>query len=299
MNFDTDQKILLRQSNNPEEASTWILVLSAAGLQHTVEAELNSFLLYIPSNLQHKADYELISYVDENRNWPPPKPAPDTFTPQFLPFSILLMGILAIFYLITGPWDAHSNWFETGAGNSELILHQFHWFRLITPLTLHADIVHLTGNCIIGGILLHFLCKSTGNGLAFFFTLLSGFLGNLVNVMLHGSGHVFVGFSTAVFGIIGMQTALQAHSYFKNKQSPLRVFTPFMAGLALLALFGSSGERTDLGAHFFGLLCGGLVGLLCNKLILKFRGHLYIQFTGLLFSILLLLVAWFSALSSL
>ena len=34
-----------------------------------------------------------------------------------------------------------------------------------------------------------------------------------------------------------------------------------MAGAALLAMLGSSGERTDLGSHLFGLLSGLVIGL--------------------------------------
>lgn len=298
MDSDLNDWALLRRCDSQEEVLTSILVLSAAEIAHNIEIEQSSFLLYVPQFQQHKADYELACYRDENLNWPPPQPAADTFQPQFLPFSIMLMGFLAVFYMVTVPWNKESIWFISGAGNSELILHQLQWFRLITPLTLHADFVHLTGNCVIGGILLHFLCKTTGNGMALLLTLLTGILANFVNVFLHGSGHIFVGFSTSVFSIIGLMTALQTHIYFKNKQSPLRIFTPFMAGLALLALFGSSGERTDLGAHLFGLLCGGLVGLFFNDLIIKLRTRISVQLFSLLFSALILITAWTIALQT-
>ena len=42
------------------------------------------------------------------------------------------------------------------AGDSAAILNNFQLYRLVTALTLHADIVHLLGNCFLGGFLLHF-----------------------------------------------------------------------------------------------------------------------------------------------
>jgi uncharacterized membrane protein YobD (UPF0266 family) len=47
---------------------------------------------------------------------------------------------------------------------------------------------------------------------------------------------------------------------FKTTRIVLHFFMPIMAGLALLALLGSEGERTDLGSHLFGLLCGLICG---------------------------------------
>ena len=43
----------------------------------------------------------------------------------------------------------------------------------------------------------------------------------------------------------------------KNLRS---VLVPLGAGAALLAMLGSSGERTDLGAHIWGLVVGLIMG---------------------------------------
>jgi hypothetical protein len=40
------------------------------------------------------------------------------------------------------------------------------------------------------------------------------------------------------------------------------VLPPLAAGLGLLAMLGSSGEQTDLGAHLFGLLVGVVAGII-------------------------------------
>ena len=115
-----------------------------------------------------------------------------------------------------------------GAGNSQAILERFQWYRLITALTLHADIIHLLNNCILGGFLLHFFFLLTGSGLGLFALLLAAAAGNYINVVLHGPGHLFVGFSTAVFAVIGLLSMLR---YAENHQTiGSHVFVPLMAG---------------------------------------------------------------------
>jgi membrane associated rhomboid family serine protease len=72
-----------------------------------------------------------------------------------------------------------------------------------------------------------------------------------------------------------------------------------MAGVALLAMLGSSGERTDLGAHFFGLLCGLLFGkILGLRLIRRLKGSLFAQTFLFVASLLAILISWMLALQT-
>lgn len=288
-------QVIIRQDSDPNQASLWILILSAAAIPHTVRSENSLFYLIVDCKDQLKAEHELYSYHEENRDWPPKQKAPDTFTPLFAPFSVLVIGLLALFYLFTGPWNQHSDWFIHGAGDSTLILQQYELYRLITALTLHADAVHLTGNCIIGVILFHFLCKTCGNGFALFSMLLTATIGNLINVMIHGNNHHFVGFSTAVFAIVGIMTSIQMVNFKQQTRDYLRIVTPLMAGFGLLAIFGSSGERTDLGAHFFGLICGSLGGATFYRTIYRYRTSVKLQIGSFILSAALILGAWMVA----
>ena len=75
-------------------------------------------------------------------------------------------------------------------------------------------------------------------------------------------------------------------------------FMPVMAGLALLALLGSSGERTDLGAHLFGLLCGLAMGsMVYFPAYDKLRRSVLCQFLLATACLTVPFIAWFSALS--
>jgi membrane associated rhomboid family serine protease len=90
----------------------------------------------------------------------------------------------------------------------------------------------------------------------------TGMLGNFLNIVLRQEQHLSVGFSTAVFATLGIFTGLKLQF---NKTTALKdVILPLGAGAGLLVFFGSEGARTDIGAHFFGFLCGLIAGIICN-----------------------------------
>ena len=250
-------------TSREQEAVSCSLVLSAVGISHRLSQTPENLFLQVTAENLHAARFQIQAYKSENRNWPPkPVTSTNNFTPLLQPPTLLLIGCLALLYSVTGPWSANSFWFSQGAGDADAILQKGEYYRLITALTLHADTVHLLGNCLFGGFLFHFFCRLTGNGLGLFAVLFTSTLANYLNVVLHGSHHLFVGFSTAVFAIIGM-LAMVSRKYRTGKRY-LHIL-PFMAGAALLAMIGSSGERTDLGAHLFGLLCGLISGWILGR----------------------------------
>ncbi|MGW8193804.1 MAG: rhomboid family intramembrane serine protease [Desulforhopalus sp.] len=253
-NPDEIGEALIKKTSSPEQLNNYSLVLSAAGITHRIQyLSADHIEIYVHPRLKEKALYELAAFDRENHNWPPPL-AKDSFVPTFRAMSPVVVGCLAYIYALSGDWHHDSYLFQRGAGDSTAILNDLELYRLVTPLTLHADIVHLLGNCILGGFLLHFFFHLTGNGIGLCAMLITATIANLINVLVHGPGHLFVGFSTAIFSVIGMLCAM---NFVKREHHfSLQLFMPVMSGLALLAFLGSSGERTDLGAHLFGLLCG-------------------------------------------
>lgn len=258
------------------------LVLSSVGISHRVSGTTGRLFLQVNAEDLHAARYEIETYQAENANWPPkPDNSLKSYEPLLQPPTLLLIGALALFYTVTGPWSGDSSWFSSGAGDAGKILQNHEYYRLVTALTLHADTSHLLGNCFFGGFLFHFFCRLTGNGLGLFAMVVTAALGNYLNVFVHGQNHLFVGFSTAVFAVIGMLAMLGKEQKLTNRY--IRVI-PFMAGAALLAMIGSSGERTDLGGHLFGLLCGfGSGWLLGRPLLLRLREVMWLQ--GVLFTL--------------
>lgn len=290
---ETNLPILVTGSS--DKLDTCSLVLSAAGIRHNISA--NSYAaweIHVDSRDRHYAVFQLSAYEEENQNWPTPSAKEDSFTPIFHAQSFLLSISLALFFSVTGDWTPHSEWFTHGAVDSTAILENHEFYRLITGLTLHADIVHMLSNCLLGGFLMHFYFQILGNGIGICALLLSSILANYLNVIGHGNGHLAVGFSTAVFSIIGILSALNFRHYKFSR--PARLVLPIMAGAALLAMLGSSGERTDLGAHFFGLLTGLATGTTLGiKSIFLARKRFWLQLILGVFGLLLPVLAWIIA----
>lgn len=286
----------LRSLPNIDQLNTCSLTLSAAGISHRIQpVSTQHFEIYVSiADLQVAAD-ELQHYEEENRNWPP-APTYDSYAPVFRAMSVIVVALLIYVYGLSGEWSNESPWFIKGAGDSAAILSLHQYYRLITALTLHADAVHLLGNCVLGSFLLHFLLLTTGNGIGLFSVLVSAALANYINVIVHGAGHHFVGFSTAVFVVIGMLCTIRFAG--RAQQTMLPYLMPVMAGFALLALLGSSGERTDLGAHLFGLLCGLITGNIVRlKTFTKWRKSMLIQVVLVLLALGIVFMSWLKALS--
>ena len=236
------------------------LVLLAVNISHKVVRSPDGWRLEVsPADLE-LARHHLIAFEEENRLWPPPQ---RQLTPesrhQGLELGLLtpLVGLM-VFYGVTGPWGADNSWFQRGAADSRLLLAQQESWRIVTGLTLHADVSHLFGNIALGGLLLSYLASQTGIGAAWLLALTTGAVGNYLNALYQGGNHRSVGFSTALFGVIGCLCGLR----MIGARAPRSILLPLGAGAGLLAMLGTEGERTDVGAHLWGLGVGVVCGIL-------------------------------------
>lgn len=282
------------------KADLWSLVLWSAAIPNMVESSAEGWLIKVDISQKERARWEITAFEEENADWPPPKPPAHSERSAGIngqqPPTLLLMGLLAAFYAVTGPFSPINPWFAQGAVVSDRILGQHEWWRLLTGLTLHADVVHLLGNLLLGGFLIHFLCKAMGSGLGWLLILLAGSAGNYLNILFRTANHNSVGFSTSVFGTVGILSARQC---LKNRRLNRReLLAPLAAGLGLLAFLGTAGEHTDLGAHFFGFLTGTALGLLTAPLTPATRRKTapLTQAALLIFCLLLIFLAWRAAL---
>ncbi|WP_020677540.1 rhomboid family intramembrane serine protease [Geopsychrobacter electrodiphilus] len=278
----------------------WGLVLEARGIPFHNEALVEGWYLRVPPALLSRACNELRRYEELNHNWPPPLPAATPQQDNLLSTLCVLLAV-ATFYNLTqidiNLLGHHPvNWNDLGNADARKIL-QGEWWRLITALTLHADWLHLLGNLVIGGFFISRLCRDLGAGLGWSLLLASGLLGNALNAWLQHPEHQSIGASTAVFGAIGILAAISLVRYRRSlrKRWPL----PLAAALALLAMLGSSGEHTDLGAHLFGFGCGIVLGLVTEYLQSCFgRPGSGLNRLLALGSAALVFLAWWAALSA-
>jgi len=279
------------------QVDTCSLVLSSRNIGHRIERKPDgSASIVVTAERQEEAARQLKAYFRENRNWPPPLIDTEFESLSSELPAFLVAAMLVVFYLITGPYQSGSDWFREGAADSRAILQQGEYFRVVTALCLHADFAHLAGNVLIGGFLLHFFLQISGTGIGLLLMLVSASAANYVNAHIHGPGHISIGFSTAVFALIGLLAAQQLVVH--KKMFGIRMLVPFMAGMGLLAMLGSSGVRTDLGAHLFGLLAGFVLGVCAALLpIRKLHHSAFVQNCCLLIVVFTVLTCWNIALA--
>ena len=245
-------------------AHLWSLVLHAVDIDHHLHHGEAGWQLLVSGEDASRATQELRFFAEENHNWPPERAARserDGIVENAPPVLPVMAG-LVVFYAVTGGWESHSHWFARGGLDRVSVMSDGQWYRLITALTLHADSVHLLGNVFFGGLLVYSLCRHLGSGIAWFAVLLTAVLANGVNVFFHDDLYHSIGFSTAVFGMVGILSGMRLRRIGGWQEIVLALGS----AASLLALMGSSGEKTDLGAHFWGVTVGLLVGMILAAL---------------------------------
>ena len=244
-----------------ERLQKWILVLEARGIPYRIHRAVKGWRLFVPAEFQAAAQREISLYEKENRHWPPVSDRASLADNTLPTLSILVL--LAIFHNLV-----HANpdflglpavdWLSRGSADAGRIM-DGEWWRTVTSLTLHGNGLHLLSNIAIGGFFVVMLCRVLGGGLGWGMTLLTGIVGNLCNAWLQAPDHRAVGFSTALFGVIGLLAsfALVNKPALLRRRWPL----PLAAALALLAMLGAHGERVDIGAHLWGFAAGLFLGI--------------------------------------
>ncbi|HEY6873936.1 MAG TPA: rhomboid family intramembrane serine protease [Geobacteraceae bacterium] len=280
-----------------EQARLWALVLEARAFPCRLEPDGDGWRLLVPADCFARAREELRLFEEENRDWPPSAPPARPLVENTLA-NLSVLVLLATFHNLTrldAPLFGHPppDWVPLGAADAGRIM-AGEWWRLVTALTLHADWLHLFGNLALGGVLIIALCREFGSGLGWSLLLGAGILGNLANAWLHPPEHSSVGASTVVFGAVGILAATSlVRSRFQRRRA-----LPVAAALALLALLGTEGKNTDLGAHLFGLLFGTGLGLAAERLVARYgRPGRGVNALLALASAVTVVAAWWAALA--
>jgi membrane associated rhomboid family serine protease len=184
-------------------------------------------------------------------------PRPAEWGPTSL--GVILAAGLVLFFLHTGAFNPDLVWFERGSAHSGPILRGEYW-RTLTALTLHADLVHVAANAAACALFVTALSRTLGPGVASVLLLAAGAGANALTAVVRGPGHDSLGASTAVFAAVGALASLAVARRRRARRSRRwQDFAPLAAGLGLLAMLGTAPEA-DFFAHLFGLGCGALLG---------------------------------------
>lgn len=283
-----------------QQTRSWALVLDSRSIPCCINPAGSGWQLLVPEHQMESACRELRLYEEANINWPPAVPATRKLVENTLP-TVSILLLLAIFHNlnlfgISLPDRGIIDLNDLGAAHAEEIMGG-QWWQCVTALTLHADLIHLLSNVTIGGIFIILLCRELGSGLAWSLLLASGSIGNLINAWVQSPAHRSVGASTAVFGAVGILAAISMVRYRHHLQR--RWFIPVAAGLSLLAILGTEGKSTDLGAHLFGFIVGLFFGMAAEFLVGKQgRPGGVLNFLLALMSMALVIAAWWAAIES-
>ena len=251
----------IRTATSRERLEEWALVLAAVGIPHRVARTADGgFALGVATADVPRASRALATYEAESRAAARPTPAaPDRGSNAL---GIVASIGLAAFVFKTGYWesDSGSRWFAAGVANAQKI-RAGEWWRAVTAMTLHADVMHLVGNILASLIFMGAAGRWLGGGVAAVLILLAGTAANLLTAWFGEREHFSVGASTATFAALGLVVGLQVVRRWRGGGTVRRrAGVAAGAGLALLAMLGM-GARSDVFAHAFGLGVGTLLGV--------------------------------------
>jgi membrane associated rhomboid family serine protease len=268
------------------------LVLSAVGIHSWTLARDGDYVVYVAEDMLELARKHLSEAARESVHVVAhPRPAaavhPHAWTGSVL-YALILVGI----GYAAGSSALGADWFDAGALRGT-IPHTGEWWRVVTALTLHADVAHLIGNLVFGVVLGFFAARTLGIGVAWSSILVGAAMGNAIDASWMPPDHQSIGASTAVFATLGL---LSAYAWSRESTPQLRWarrWAPLIAGIILLAFTGAGGERTDVVAHIMGFVAGVGIGVLWGRVDpARFTSRAMQWCTGLSALVLLALAWW-------
>lgn len=258
--------VIVRHAADRDRADEWALVLAAVGVPFRVERAVDGgFAIWVSASGVAPALRALGANDREVRGGPAVAPAvPHRGTGALgVVFGMLLIG----FQYVTGVWESQpmSRWFAVGVADAERI-RAGEWWRAVTAMTLHADLMHVFGNVVASVIFVSAAGRWLGPGVASVLILLAGTGANLLTAVVEKKDHLSVGASTATFAALGLVVGLQSVRRWRGGGFVRRrAWIAAGAGLALLAMLGV-GAKADVFAHAFGLGLGFVFGMAAGLL---------------------------------
>lgn len=250
-------------------ADAWSLVLASEGIDHHIVAGADGVYLAVAAADAARASDSLGAFVRENggRAFGPravPRPAAPPALAGDVAAGLALCAALLAGFAITGDAAHGGGLAPAGGANSGLILRGELW-RTVTALTLHAGLGHVLANAMASLAFVPFLAHRFGAGWTALGLVLAGGAGNGLNAVLRGPGTNGVGFSTALFGAVGLLAGARLVDGGAGGRRGGGAVA-IGAAVALLALLGA-GEQTDVVAHACGLVCGVPLGAAIGRAV--------------------------------
>jgi membrane associated rhomboid family serine protease len=240
------------------------LVVLAMGLPYCLVAGENGFRLLVEPAQVEAVREQLAKYDRESVGWPPRAAVTKPVLAHLaLGTPVIWALAVATVYWAQIEWPG---WLENrGELEPQALFVGGEWWRPLTALFLHADLMHLWSNLFPGMLIFAAVCATFGRRRGWLLLGLAAVAGNTAVAALSFPGpYRSLGASTAVFAGLGLLTGRAVRLAWRSEPNGRwrEVFIPLGAGFTLLALHGAGGPRTDVAAHLAGFAVGFLAGVL-------------------------------------
>ncbi len=192
--------------------------------------------------------------------------------------SYFLISGMILFYFFYTFTDKKYFFIEAGANDAFKVLNG-EFYRCVTALFLHANLIHLLSNIIFFSIIFRYVIKIFGEGLGWLLIIFSGACGNFVTSFIYGNFHSSIGFSTSVFATIGILSNVNL-KIVKN-------YVPLIGGFFLLIMLGGGNKKIDVLSHITGLGSGFL---LTELVLRKYKNLISYKYQFIFKNILILMI---------
>lgn len=286
-----EQWVLLRSGFARAALKDQALVLSARGIRHQLLWREARWWLAVPQAQWELASAELGAYARENvpapKVAPPPSIDSGVVGVAFYLAAIWLVWLLDVNGALGWDWRAAGRLHVASVADGE-------FWRVLTALTLHADIGHIASNSLFGAVFGVFAGRYLGSGLAWAAIVLAAAVGNALNAAVQPESFQSIGASTATFAAVGVVSAFVWRTGYYRQFVWRKGLAPVFAAVALFAFTGVGGERTDIVGHLMGLASGFVAGLIAARLRLERAGKDAQRFFGLA-ALAGIVIAWIVA----
>lgn len=296
MQLSPNNDVTVHRARSRTPCAERALVLQARGIAGELSRDEEGWVVRVAADDASAARRELAAFAEENAGWPRRARPLVRLAPGVHGVLAYVLILLFLAWCQAHDWLGY-DWLDSGGARARAIRNGELW-RVITALGLHLDLGHLLGNLFFGTLFGLFLGQFTGSGVAWLGVVLAGGAGNLANAWLQPPWHSSAGASTAVFAALGMLSAYvwRRRGDF-DARWPVR-WAPIMAGVALLAYTGAGGERTDVGAHLTGFVCGLAAGVVCGSIAQSWLQRRWLQQLTGAAALAVVAAAWFAALAA-
>ncbi|MFB4366837.1 rhomboid family intramembrane serine protease [Bacillus sp. LR_6] len=167
-------------------------------------------------------------------------------------FILALQAVLWLFFSLPAHsvvlWRDTVTGYNLGVANGE-------WWRLITPILLHAGFTHLLFNSMSIFLFAPALERMLGKARFLLVYAGSGIIGNIGTYVTEPLDYVHVGASGAIFGLFGVYLFMVL---FRNELIGQEHSKMIIILLAFAVLMSFINSNINMMAHLFGL-CGGFL----------------------------------------